>query len=605
MDFSLPPEFALDTETNGLDWYIHRPFGFSVFHPETGGRYYDIRKFPRAKAWLEEQIFRAKIIYSHHAKFDMHMLREAGVKFDSSKFRCSMVRAALINEHEHEYNLDYLAKKHCGIAKIEMSKEEKSIMADLPSSRVSPYAIRDAEAHWLLAKWQEPQLEAQGLMQLDALECRILQINLDAEKQGIRVDIDRAYAAIPALDIEFDKTMDKIRQLAGCDLNINSPVQIRNVFAAEKDENGTWRTADGTRLNETDAGSPSFNKDALKIMKNPLGPLIVQAREIGRLGGTFLKQHVIAHAREHSDGTWRVHPNINQTKGETGFGTVTGRMSYDDPAMQQIPNRNEASASIMRPIFLPFLGQEWGYGDLDQHEFRVFAHYTRNPRLEQIYRDNPNTDFHQIVADLTGLPRSAKASGQANAKQLNLGLVFNMGAGLMAQQMGLPYTPAHFFKGRNGDGSPKRFDYLKAGKETMEILARYHQEIPGVKEMADQASSIAAQRGYVKTITGRRIRFPDPSFSYKASGLVYQGTSADLNKMNIVTCHDVLKGSDSKYVMNVHDEYSLSLAPGDDHLVKEIQSQIQGRGLLRIPIRIDFAAGKNWWDAAKNGRKLT
>lgn len=600
MDFRLPPRFALDTETDGLDWLRgNKPFGFSVYHPETKGRYYDIRKFPKALRWLEDQLDAAEIVYAHHAKFDMHMLREAGCRFDPKKFRCTMVRAALIDEHLHEYNLDALLKKYCGMEKIEMTKQEKETMAFLPSSKVAPYAIRDVEGGWALAAWQEAQLDEQDLRRVDALEARILEINYFAEQQGIRVDIDAAHAAIPALDGTFHDTMAQIRDIVGGDLNINSAPQIRAAFAAEKGEDGIWRTKDGTRLTETDSGAPSFNKDTLRIMTNPLGPLIVKAREINRLGGTFIKQHVLGHAHQHADGTWRVHPNINQTRGETGFGTVTGRMSYNDPAMQQIPSRNEEAASIMRPVFLPFPGQEWAYGDLEQHEFRVFAHYTRNKRLEELYRNNPNVDFHQLVADITGLPRSAKRSGQANAKQVNLGLVFNMGAGLLAKQMGLPYEEASF-KRKGQD-----FHYLKPGPEVKSVLDNYHAQIPGVKEMADMASGIAATRGFVKTITGRRIRFPDKEFSYKASGLVYQGTSADLNKMNIVTCFDTLQGTDSNYVMNVHDEYSLSLAPGDDHLVREIQSQIQGRGLLRIPIRIDFAAGRNWWDAAKNGRPLT
>lgn len=607
LDFRMAKVFTLDTETTGLEWHRHDIFGFSVADSEeqTEGRYFDIRKFPKSVKWLEDQIDAADWVYAHNAKFDMHMLESTGIRFDPRKFRCTMVRAALINEHEREYNLDYLMKKYVGLEKIEMSKEEKAAMQHLPLTRVSPYAIRDAMGAHKLAVWQEAQLDLQDLRRVDELETRILQINTRSERRGIRVDMDAAQAAIPALDDRLDDLMKQIQDMAGFAININSAPQIRTAFGAEKGDDNIWRTKDGFQLEETDGGAPSFNKDALKRMGDPLATAIIAAREVGRLGGTFLKQHVLGHARVAADGTWRVHPNINQTRGENDFGTVTGRMSYNEPAMQQIPSRNEGAAAIMRPIFLPERGHEWCYGDLDQHEFRVFAHYTRNKMLEQMYKDNPDTDFHGLVSGLTGLPRSAKSSGQANAKQVNLGLVFNMGAGLLAKQMGLPYEEREFRKGKDKDGNPIVKKYLAAGPETAEVLQRYHRAIPGVKEMAEQAAGIASTRGYVKTLLGRRIRFPDPQYSYKASGLVYQGTSADANKLNIVTVADVLEGSDSSYIMNVHDEYSLSLAPGDDHRVKEIQSGIQDRGMIRIPIRIDFTAGENWWRAAKHGRKLT
>ena len=123
--------------------------------------------------------------------------------------------------------------------------------------------------------------------------------------------------------------------------------------------------------------------------------------------------------------------------------------------------------------------------------------------------------------------------------------------------------------------------------------------------MAEKASSIAQRRGYVRTLMGRRIRFPNPDLAYKASGLIYQGSSADLNKMNIVSIADRLEGTNSTYIMNIHDEYSFSLAPGEEEAARDIRAAIEGRNLLRVPIRVDFSAGRDWWDAAKNGEKLT
>jgi DNA polymerase I-like protein with 3'-5' exonuclease and polymerase domains len=314
--------------------------------------------------------------------------------------------------------------------------------------------------------------------------------------------------------------------------------------------------------------------------------------------------------------TNKVYPHINQTKGDEGFGTGTGRLSYNAPALQQIPSRDREIAAIVRPMFLPDAGQEWVYGDLDQHEFRVFAHYTRDEAILEMYREDPDTDFHQLVADITGLPRSAKRAGEANAKQVNLGIVFSMGAGLLAKQMGLPYTEEMV---SFGSREPRLL--LKAGPETLKVLNTYHSKIPGVKKVIESASSIAKSRGYVKTLFERHIRFPQRDFAYKAAGLVYQGTSADLNKYNIISLCDLLEGTNSRFLLNIHDEYSMSVDPMDlkNGLIEEAKQLIQVRKPftyqgacgyqedaleLRVPIRIDFKKGATWWGAI-NGEDVT
>ena len=182
---------------------------------------------------------------------------------------------------------------------------------------------------------------------------------------------------------------------------------------------------------------------------------------------------------------------------------------------------------MVRPIFLPDRGQSWSYGDLDQHEFRLFAHYANPKDIIDAYATNPDLDMHQIVADLTGMPRSATRAGEANAKQINLGMVFNMGAGELASQMGLPYTIERV------DFGDHVMDLKKAGPETLEIVENYYAKVQGVKEMARKARTVAKSRGYVRTLLGRHIRFPRGQFTYKASGLIFQGTAGDLNKLNI------------------------------------------------------------------------
>src|SRR5690606_23877423 len=157
---------------------------------------------------------------------------------------------------------------------------------------------------------------------------------------------------------------------------------------------------------------------------------------------------------------------------------------------------------------------------------RVFAHLVNNQKILDHYAENPEADFHRMTADLTGLPRDATYSGQANAKQLNLSMIFNSGNGAIAEKMGMPFTYDSFTKG------DKTFTYRKAGPEAMAVIEAYHRALPGVKELALRARRKAETFGYVQTQFGRRLRFPRGEKTYKASGLAIQATAADINKMN-------------------------------------------------------------------------
>jgi DNA polymerase-1 len=178
---------------------------------------------------------------------------------------------------------------------------------------------------------------------------------------------------------------------------------------------------------------------------------------------------------------------------------------------------------------------------------------------------------------------------------MNLGMVFNMGGGELAAQMGLPYTVEEVELG----GELR--EIKKAGKEAQAIIDQYYSMVPGVKEIAQKARAIAKSRGYVKTLMGRHIRFPGGQFTHKASGLVYQGTAGDLNKSNIIRISKYLASEcpDAKLLLNIHDEYSISIPfGGAEKHMKEIKALVQNRPEIRVPLRIDFSEpSSNWWDA--------
>lgn len=591
---TLSGTWILDTETTGLDWWRHKLFAFAVADLDGNSWYYDIRRDPNCIRWLRDQMARAKRIVAHNAKFDYHMLREAGAAPPIEKFECTQVRQALINEHEMAYGLDHLGRKYFkrGKVKVDIDKDK---LIELPYETASEYALEDVGITVDLYKMQEREIESQDLYQVLALERRLMPHLADQEHRGIRIDVSAAEKSVIAIDKIVKVLHKELDSEAGFHVNPNPSGSIKKLFDPKQDKNGVWRAKDGTVLESTPAGKPSLGAEALKNMRDPMAMKVLRLRKYIKARDTFLKGHVLGHL---NPKTGCVHTHINQTKGDEGYGTGTGRLSYNGPALQQIPNRDKEMAEMVRPVFLPDEGHKWCYGDLDQHEFRLFAHYTNTPVVIQMYRDNPDTDFHTLVEQITGIPRNAPKNGGAYAKQLNLGIVFSMGAGLLAKKMNLPYTEemANF-------GGRERV-LLRGGEEVMEVLAKYHKAIPGVRQMIDKASSIARNRGFVRTYLGRHLRFPDKNFVYKAAGLIYQGSSADLNKLHICNLSDMCAGTDSRMLLNVHDEYSFSIAPGETRLAREARRVVESGVSLRVPIRIDFHIGKNWWDAT-NAPKVT
>lgn len=608
-----------DTETNGLDWTNPdvQAFGLALSIQGGGDYYWDFRKTPQAVQWLSDNINKASRIVNHNIKFDMHMLRKRGINIDPAKAECTQIRAALINEHLKSYSLDNLLNKYLGISKYNEIYQE---LADMfggkptraiqmpnlhraPASMVAKYAKDDSRGALKLWEWQQEEIARQELGRVWVLEQRLFKVVYKSEIRGIRVDVGAAERAQEGITAKIEQDLQELREMAGFEVNPNPSGSIKKLFDPKWDKTkGQWFANDGTPLEQTDAGKPSLGADALRLMKHPAAPIILRCRKLMKARDTFIGGHILGHSR---DGY--VHPNINQTKGDSDggvMGTGTGRLSYTDPALQQIPARDRATAAMVRPLFLPDPGQSWSYGDLDQHEYRIFAHYVNNPKIIAAYRENPDLDFHQRVADLTGLPRSAPQAGGPNAKQLNLGMVFCMGSGHMSALCGMPWEWDEF---QTREGETIRFQ--RAGPEGEALVEEYHRNVPGIREMASKAKRVGMSRGYVKTLRGRHIRFPHKSLARKASGLIYQGGAADLNKENMILIDEYLESEcpDSRLLLNIHDEYSMSLAPTGrevEHL-RAIRRLIEDKPDLRVPIRIDFSApSKNWWDAT-NADKVT
>jgi DNA polymerase I-like protein with 3'-5' exonuclease and polymerase domains len=306
---------------------------------------------------------------------------------------------------------------------------------------------------------------------------------------------------------------------------------------------------------------------------------IARAREINKSHTTFIDT-ILKHQHK-----GRIHAEINQIRSDQG-GTVTGRFSYNNPNLQQIPARNKELGPRIRSLFIPEEGCKWGCFDYSQQEPRLVTHYAALDGLYGVdevleaYNDG-EADFHQIVADMASIPRS-------QAKTINLGLFYGMGKNKLQAELGISKEDAN------------------------DLFRLYHAKVPFVKMLMESVMSRAQDKGRVRTLLGRRCRFNlwEPNqfgihkalnhedalaehgpgikraFTYKALNKLIQGSAADMTKKAMV---DLYKEGIIPHIQ-VHDELDISVSDNADKIKEIMESAVE----LEVPNKVDYESGPNW-----------
>jgi len=387
----------------------------------------------------------------------------------------------------------------------------------------------------------------------------------------MRVDVEKAHTLKNQLALKETELLSKVKKETGIDTQIWAARSIAKVF--DKLNLPYERTL------KTQA--PSFTKNFLSSHPHPLVQCISKAREINKAHTTFIDT-IIKH--EHNG---RIHADINQIRSDTG-GTVTGRFSYSNPNLQQIPARNKDLGPLIRSLFIPESGCEWGCFDYSQQEPRLVVHYASLDQdasvfgVKDSYEDG-DADFHTIVAKMADIPRS-------QAKTINLGLFYGMGKAKLQAELGVSKDKAE------------------------ELFDVYHQRVPFVKSLMNSVSNRAQQRGQIRTLLGRLCRFHlwEPSrfgihkalpfdqarqehgagikraYTYKALNKLIQGSAADMTKKAMLELH---KEGITPHIQ-VHDELDISVInPLEAAKIKDIMENAVD---LEIPNKVDYESGKNW-----------
>jgi DNA polymerase I-like protein with 3'-5' exonuclease and polymerase domains len=588
-------EIAIDLETNdphlielgsgnvtgkghiaGISVAVEGWSGYFPIHHEQGGN----MDKKLVLEWLQDVCNQEHTTFIfHNAMYDVCWLRAAGIKI-KGKIVDTMIAASLIDENRLSYQLNTLAKHYIGIGKDEKILYEaakdygvdpKKEMWRLPAMFVGQYAERDAEVTLKLWQRLHRELHDQELMDVFKLETKLFPCLIEMRFKGVRVDLEKAQKIKTNLMSREKKILNKIKDLTGIEVEIMAARSIAKAF----DKLGL--PYDRTQKSK----EPSFTKNFLQNHPHELARAIADAREINKAHTTFIDS-ITKHAHN-----GRIHADINQIRSDQG-GTVTGRFSMSNPNLQQIPARHPELGPMIRSIFIPEEKCKWGSFDYSQQEPRILVHYAKLQNLPGVheivdaYRTG-DADFHQVVAEMAGIERK-------QAKTINLGLMYGMGKNKLMAELGL----------------------MKESAE--KLIKQYHTKAPFVKQLMDNVSRKANDRGKIRTLGGRACHFdlwqptqfgifkPLPleqarkeydeplkrAFTYKALNKLIQGSAADMTKKSMVALYE----NGIIPHIQIHDEVDISV--DSDKKAEDIVKIMEEAVELQVPNKVDYESGNNW-----------
>ena len=598
-DLSKYDEIAIDLETKdpelktmgsgsvtgrghivGIAVAVHDWSGYYPIRHEGGGNM-DIKMVLK---WFTDVLKTPAVKIFHNAMYDVCFIRSEKLEIQG-KIVDTMIAGSLVDENRFRYDLGSLGRDYVGIGKNEAVLKEtadhwgidhKAEMYKLPAMYVGEYAEQDAVL--TLKLWQEmkKQIEREDVQSIFDLETELFPCLVDMRFLGVRVDTEAANQLKKQLVAEEESSLLLVKKETGIDIQIWAARSIAKVFEKlDLPYDVTAKTS-----------APSFTKNFLQNHPHPIVQQIARAREINKSHTTFIDT-ILKHSHK-----GRIHAEINQIRSDQG-GTVTGRFSYNNPNLQQIPARNKELGPRIRSLFIPEEGTTWGCFDYSQQEPRLVTHYASMDKnsnnitgegLEEVleaYLEH-DADFHKIVADMANIPRS-------QAKTINLGLFYGMGKNKLQAELGLDKTEAE------------------------DLFKQYHGKAPFVKQLTYSVMERAQDSGRIRTLLGRRCRFNlwEPrqfgvhkalpkeeaerehgpgmikrAYTYKALNKLIQGSAADMTKKAMV---DLYKEGIVPHIQ-VHDELDISVDGNADKIKEIMESAVE----LEVPNKVDYESGPNW-----------
>ena len=606
-DLSQAKEIAIDVETRdpnlkqlGPGWARKdgEIVGYAVATSQWSG-YVPVNHFGGGnldkrivEKWMQSVLSTPSKKIMHNAQYDLGWLLASGYKVNGRVID-TMITASLLDENRFSYSLNALAYDYLNKTKSEKTLQEaaKSYGVDskgelwkIPAMYVGPYAETDAVLTLELWNYFIGKLSQEELWTVHGLETDLLPCLVDMTLRGVRIDMDGVERTKQYLIKEEKKALAQIKHITGLDVEIWAAQSLSKAFDTA-----------GLSYPKTEKGSPSFTKAFLSENPHELPQLVVRARELNKTNGTFITT-ILKHVAH--DG--RIHSHINQIRSDDG-GTVSGRISMNNPNLQQIPARNQELGPMIRKLFLPEEGEKWASIDYSQQEPRILVHYASIygksrkagalPRVEEFvqrYTNDPDMDFHTMVAEMADIPRK-------QAKTINLAMMYGMGVEKLATQL----------------------DINK--EEAKSLTEQYHSRVPFVKRLMQGVSerlSHGNANGSIRSLKGRKCRFelwePDGfgmkkamkyeealvhygrttrlkrAYTYKALNRLIQASAADMTKQAMVNLYK----EGIVPLIQIHDELAVSVKTEKDAyaIAKIMEKAI----VLDVPVKTDVDIGDSW-----------
>ncbi len=575
----LQSEFAFDTETTGLSAVGSNLVGLSFSWKQGEGYYLPIRSMMGSTLPLDNVVASLRPIFENPAvtkvgqncKFDMLVLRNVGVETLGLRFD-TMIASYLLDPMRRSHSLDFLAKTYFDYDMIPISdligKGKNQITMDhVDPQHITEYACEDADITWRLKERLDPLITGTHVENLfRETEMPLVEVLAQMEFNGVAIDS----AFLKILNVEMsDRLMSltqEIHQAAGHPFNLDSPKQLATVLFDEQGFDVVKKTKTGRSTDAESLEAIAAETD------HPIPRLLLEYRELSKLKGTY----VDTLPTQVNPRTGRIHASFNQT------GAITGRLSSNDPNLQNIPIRTETGRRIREAFIAADADHILLAADYSQVELRLLAHFSQDANLVEAFCEGQ--DIHRAVAaQVNGIPQDQVSSAQRSAaKAVNFGIIYGQTAFGLSRSLGISSSEAKAF------------------------IESYFARYPGIRAFIDQCVMNARELGFAQTILGRRRPIPELTSRNRgqmqfgeriAVNTVVQGSAADLIKRAMVDIHRRLKqeADPARMLMQVHDELVFEISRGN----LESQAQIIREGMqncikLAVPLVVDISTGRTW-----------
>ena len=577
-------QFAFDTETDNVDHVHAKLVGISLSVEP-----YQAAYIPLAHQYLgvPEQLPLTEVLaklkpvlenpevkkIAQNAKFDYSILANYGIKVNGIAFD-TMLESYVLNSTER-HDMDSMANRylnHKTITYDELTKvDKKKVTIDaIEVEKTTQYAAEDADITLQLHEKLWPELEKdQKLTKLFTdIEMPLAIVLAEMERTGVLVDAKQLNDYSYELAKQLIEIEAQLQSLAGEKFNPASPKQIQAILFDKHNL---------PVLKKTPKGDPSTSEEVLSELANEyeLPRMILFYRGLAKLKNTYTdKLPLMISPIDH-----RIHTNYNQ------IGTITGRLSSNDPNLQNIPVRNEEGRRI-RQAFIAPKGCKIISADYSQIELRIMAHLSQDESLLNAFAHDK--DIHRVTAgEILGKAESEVTNEERRrAKAVNFGLIYGMSAFGLSKQINIPRKEAQFY------------------------IDRYFERYPGVQQYMEQTRQLAAEQGYVETLSGRRLYLPKirstngiekRGAERAAINAPMQGTAADIIKTAMIKMSEWIKNQSTdniKMVMQVHDELVFEIKDAFvEQYCTEIKKIMENCYQLSVPLKVDVGIGNNWDEA--------